>query len=416
MALCALVLPASAQAWTWPVDGPVLRPFSFDRARPYASGQHRGVDLGAPTGTNVQAPAQGVVTFAGTVPTGGKTVSIETPLGYTATLVHLGSIAIARGTSIREGAVVGTVGPSGVADQAEPYVYFGLRATQEEQGYVDPLAFLPPRPAAATARPQQEAQPVASPVATAPAAQAQPVEAATARPRPAAEQAGVPPVEAPAATPAAEAGMSITESAPAPLATTLRRSTTVRDVVDEAGRPRVGGVRTPIHASAHRRPADVSSDGTAVSAGTLLAGALRAATAQGVQGLTTVAPLTTSRRSSSSRRFAWQIGLVALLLVLSLALACTRAVARKRARIMSFVEPESSVVRTEAKAQHLGRPSLALCLGEAPPGPRRRVRGSSGHLCAVPPLEREPGSDGERHRRARDAGDGHGRSRRRLAA
>ena len=34
VALCALALPvAAAQAWTWPADGPVLRPFSFDRAQ-----------------------------------------------------------------------------------------------------------------------------------------------------------------------------------------------------------------------------------------------------------------------------------------------------------------------------------------------------------------------------------------------
>ena len=43
LSLCAVALPVSAAgAWTWPVDGPVLRPFSFDRAHPYAAGQHRG--------------------------------------------------------------------------------------------------------------------------------------------------------------------------------------------------------------------------------------------------------------------------------------------------------------------------------------------------------------------------------------
>ena len=62
----------SAGAWTWPVDGPVLRPFTFDAAHPYAGGQHRGVDIGAATGTPVVAPAAGEVTFAGTVPTSGS--------------------------------------------------------------------------------------------------------------------------------------------------------------------------------------------------------------------------------------------------------------------------------------------------------------------------------------------------------
>ena len=64
--ICAWALPVSvARAWTWPVDGPVLRPFSFDRAHPYAAGQHRGIDLGAPGGRAVLAPADGVVSFTG---------------------------------------------------------------------------------------------------------------------------------------------------------------------------------------------------------------------------------------------------------------------------------------------------------------------------------------------------------------
>ena len=141
--VCACALPVSAaRAWTWPVDGPVLRPFSFDHAHPYAGGQHRGVDLGAPGGTQVLAPTGGIVSFAGTVPTGGKTVSIETPLGYTATLVHLGSIGVKRGAPVGEGSVVGTVGPSGVPELTEPYVYFGLRTTSDQQGYVDPMVVL----------------------------------------------------------------------------------------------------------------------------------------------------------------------------------------------------------------------------------------------------------------------------------
>ena len=142
---CALALPVSAaRAWVWPAEGPVLRPFSFDRGHPYAGGQHRGLDIGAPTGTEVVAPARGVVSFAGTVPTGGKTVSIQTPLGYTATLVHLGSVDVRQGAFVGEGDVVGTVGPSGTVDLVEPYVYFGVRLTADAQGYVDPLGLLPP--------------------------------------------------------------------------------------------------------------------------------------------------------------------------------------------------------------------------------------------------------------------------------
>jgi hypothetical protein len=48
-ALIALLLPGGAHAWTWPVDGPVLRPFAFG-SDPYAGGQHRGIDVGGALG------------------------------------------------------------------------------------------------------------------------------------------------------------------------------------------------------------------------------------------------------------------------------------------------------------------------------------------------------------------------------
>src|SRR2546422_1485763 len=124
-AIAALALPAAAGAWTWPVQGPVLRPFVFGND-PYKAGQHRGIDSGAPSGTAVLAPAPGTVSFAGTVPTSGKTVTIQTQDGYSVTLVHLGSIGVARKAVVAEGSVVGTVGPSGVPDVDEPYVYLGI--------------------------------------------------------------------------------------------------------------------------------------------------------------------------------------------------------------------------------------------------------------------------------------------------
>src|SRR5215475_10180809 len=88
--LAALVVTPVARAWSWPVAGPVLRPFVLGDD-PYAGGQHRGIDIGAPSGTPVRVPASGAVSFAGTVPTGGKTVTIRTEDGYAVTLLHLGT-------------------------------------------------------------------------------------------------------------------------------------------------------------------------------------------------------------------------------------------------------------------------------------------------------------------------------------
>src|SRR5215207_9306853 len=118
-----------ALAWTWPVEGPVLRPFAFGDD-PYAGGQHRGVDLGAARGSPVLAPAGGVVDFAGTVPAGGRTLTIATGDGYAVTLLHLGSIDVAAGSDVAEGPV--------------PYVHLGIRLAADPVGYVDPLGLLPP--------------------------------------------------------------------------------------------------------------------------------------------------------------------------------------------------------------------------------------------------------------------------------
>jgi hypothetical protein len=132
-----------ALAWTWPVDGPVLQPFSFDPGDPYAAGQHRGIDIAASRGAPVVAPAGGTISFAGTVPGGGLTLAIRTPDGYSATLVHLGVITVARGATVGEGSIVGSVGPTGDPEHAQPYVHLGIRIAADPQGYVDPLSLLP---------------------------------------------------------------------------------------------------------------------------------------------------------------------------------------------------------------------------------------------------------------------------------
>ena len=149
-AAAGLVVACPALAWSWPVDGPVLRPFVFG-GDPYGAGQHRGIDVGAESGAAVAAPAGGVVSFAGTIPGGGSAVTIRTADGYSVTLVHLGSIGVMRGAVVDEGAAVGTVGPSGDAEWPEPYVHLGVRVTAEPEGYVDPLGLLPRRTAPASA-------------------------------------------------------------------------------------------------------------------------------------------------------------------------------------------------------------------------------------------------------------------------
>jgi hypothetical protein len=179
-----------ALAWTWPVDGPVLRPFKLGDD-PYAGGQHRGIDIGATLGTSVRAPAGGTISFAGSVPTSGRSVTIQTPDGYSVTLVQLGEIGVSRGADVAEGAVVGTIGPSGEPGVAGPHVHLGVRLTSDPNGYLDPLRLLPPRPAEAPEpepAPAPAPEPSPAPAPAPPAASPQP----TPSPQPAAEQPTVP--------------------------------------------------------------------------------------------------------------------------------------------------------------------------------------------------------------------------------
>jgi Peptidase family M23 len=179
-----------ALAWTWPADGPVLRPFVLGDD-PYAAGQHRGADIAGPANSPVRAPAAGVVTFAGTVPRGGRSVTVQTADGYSVTLLHLGSFEVAPETAVPEGAPLGTIGPSGDTEHDEPYVHLGIRVSSDPHGYVDPLTLLPQE------RVQPPPAPAPQPSVPAPAQPAPPVDEPKAPKAPKAE-APAPEAEAPA--------------------------------------------------------------------------------------------------------------------------------------------------------------------------------------------------------------------------
>jgi murein DD-endopeptidase MepM/ murein hydrolase activator NlpD len=124
MKLAALVLVAclslassawAADAWRRPVAGPVLRAFVLSADR-YARGQHRGIDLGAPPGAPVRAACAGRVRFAGTVPGGGRTVTVGCGR-LVATYQQLGVLAVRRGQVVAADANVGTVGRSGASSR-----------------------------------------------------------------------------------------------------------------------------------------------------------------------------------------------------------------------------------------------------------------------------------------------------------
>lgn len=136
---------AFMQGFAWPAVGPISGVFGSQRilnGQPRAT--HLGLDIAAPAGTPVEAPADGVV---GLVAPGlffnGNVVILDHGLGVTTIYAHLDSITVAEGQSVRRGEVIGRVGKSGRA--TGPHLHFGLNVRGVG---LDPAEVLGPSPAA----------------------------------------------------------------------------------------------------------------------------------------------------------------------------------------------------------------------------------------------------------------------------
>jgi hypothetical protein len=144
--------PPRVPALWLPVAGAVVRGFD-PGAGPYGPG-HRGIDIAAPVGELVRAPAAGKVVFAG--PVAGTTwVSLLVAPGVLVTLGPLLDPVTAG--RVRARAPVGRVGPGhgpGPPGPVEPAGPGGLAVATLHLGvrvdgvYVDPLACLVDRPRA----------------------------------------------------------------------------------------------------------------------------------------------------------------------------------------------------------------------------------------------------------------------------
>ena len=165
-----LLAPPAWADWVWPLRGEVITPYR-NGDDPYASGQHRGIDIAGDVGAPVVAAAGGEVWFAGTAGSSGLTVSVRTADGrYDTSYLHLSSTAVREGDRIAAGERLGTVGTSGVRSASTPHLHFGIRDAGSRHAYHDPLDLLPPAPPASPApRGAPAPQPAPAPAAPTPA-------------------------------------------------------------------------------------------------------------------------------------------------------------------------------------------------------------------------------------------------------
>ena len=128
-----------AQVFAWPLQGRISGRFGNQRVyNGTPKSPHSGMDIAAPAGTPVKAPADGVVSFAdaGLYLTGG-TLVLDHGHGISSNFLHLSRIEVRPGDVVRQGDVIGAVGATGRA--TGPHLHWGMNWFDVR---IDPLLVL----------------------------------------------------------------------------------------------------------------------------------------------------------------------------------------------------------------------------------------------------------------------------------
>lgn len=156
-------------SFIWPAKGPETSRFGVRRVlNGEARSPHSGIDIGAPAGTPVHAPANAVVADVGRYYFCGKTLTLDMGEGLYSVYCHLSKIYVKPGQRVKQGLMVGKIGTTGRT--TGPNLHWTVRLNGT---VVDPGVFLganapvlPPLPPPASANPALPATTHAVPTAT----------------------------------------------------------------------------------------------------------------------------------------------------------------------------------------------------------------------------------------------------------
>lgn len=123
--------PAPGGPLVWPTQGVLTSPYGWRWGT-----MHRGIDIGAPSGTPIYAAAGGTVFYAGWMGGYGNLILIDHGDGRVTAYAHQSSLAVSGG-SVGRGQLIGYVGSTG--DSTGPHLHFELRL---DGSAVDPLPYL----------------------------------------------------------------------------------------------------------------------------------------------------------------------------------------------------------------------------------------------------------------------------------
>jgi murein DD-endopeptidase MepM/ murein hydrolase activator NlpD len=98
---------------------------------------HRGLDISARRGSDVKAPADGIVVYAGRNGGLGRTVRISHDFGFTTVYGHLDEISVEAGDEVHRGQVIGLLGNTGRS--TGPHLHYEVHV---EGKAVNPLYYI----------------------------------------------------------------------------------------------------------------------------------------------------------------------------------------------------------------------------------------------------------------------------------
>lgn len=120
-----LAKPYFDSGFDWPAKGIISSIYGSQRilnGKPRHP--HMGVDIAAPTGTPLHAPADGKITLCADMVLSGNTVMIDHGYGLRSTVMHLHKVFVKKGDYVKKGQVIGEVGQTGRA--TGPHVHWGM--------------------------------------------------------------------------------------------------------------------------------------------------------------------------------------------------------------------------------------------------------------------------------------------------
>ena len=132
----------------WPVRGPVNSDFG-QRRSPWAPNSefHSGIDIGAPVGTPVKAPAPGVVIFAGQHAEYGVTLVIDHGNDTKSLYGHLSRLNVAMEHAVKRGDTVALTGNTGRS--SGPHLHYEIQVKGQP---VNPHSYIWEEPGPAVAK------------------------------------------------------------------------------------------------------------------------------------------------------------------------------------------------------------------------------------------------------------------------